>query len=153
MIDASSGGSEAGRSDNSLSDASDPGYKGAGEFAVINDMNNNAAAIGEEEGIDEDDMADDDEGAPPPDGDDPTDGVAPAVARPRGRGPPAARAPPLLRRWHAMTMRLLPRRLHTMAVMAKCLCPVGQQERRAVRRRAAPTMTTMAVFLCQILWG
>ena len=92
MIDASSGGSEAGRSDDGLSDASDSGDEGAGEFA--NNMNNNnAAAIGGEEGIDEDDAADDDEGAPHPDGDAPTDGVAPAVARPRGR-PPAARAPP-----------------------------------------------------------
>jgi hypothetical protein len=94
MMDASSGGSEAGRSDDGLSDVSDSGYEGAGEFAVINNMNNNAAAIGGEEGIDEDDAADDDEGAPPPDGDAPIDGVAPAVARPRGRGLPAARAPP-----------------------------------------------------------
>jgi len=44
MIDAASGGSEARRSDDGLSDASDSGYEGAGEFAsVINDMNNNAA--------------------------------------------------------------------------------------------------------------
>ena len=102
MIDASSGGSEAGRSDDDLSNASDlgdeGGDEGAGEFAVVND----AAAIGGEEGIVADDAADDGEvapppdgDAPPPDGDAPTDGVAPApaVARPRGR-PPAARAPP-----------------------------------------------------------
>ena len=98
MIDASSGGSEAGRSYDGLSDASDLGYEGAGEFAVINNIINNNAA-GEEEGIDEDDVADDDEGAPPPppeEGDAPTTTgvVPPAVAtRPRGRGPPADRAP------------------------------------------------------------
>ena len=92
MIDASSGGSEAGRSDDDLSNASDSGDEGgdegAGEFAVIND----AAAIGGEEGIADDDAADDGEVARPPDGDAPTDGVAPArsVARPSGR--PAARA-------------------------------------------------------------
>ena len=109
MIDASSGGSEAGRSDDGLSDASDSEYEGAGEFAsAINDMNNNAAANGGEEEIDEEEDADDagigvqgglvwraDEGrpsaadndgvAPPPDGDAPPDGVVPAVARPRGR--------------------------------------------------------------------
>ena len=119
MIDASSGGSEAGRSDDGLSDASDSGYEGAGEFAnVINDMNNNAAANGGEEEIDEEEDADDagigvqgglvwraDEGqpsavdddgvAPPPDGDAPPDGVAPAVARPRGRGPGRSRTLPI----------------------------------------------------------
>jgi hypothetical protein len=41
MIDASSGGSEAERSEDSLSDASDSKDAGAGEFAnVINEMNN-----------------------------------------------------------------------------------------------------------------
>ena len=120
MIDASSGGSEAGRSDDGLSDASDSGYEGAGEFAsAINDMNNNAAANGGEEEIDEEEDADDagigvqgrglvwraDEGqpsaadddgvAPPPDGDAPPDGVAPAVARPRGRGPGRSRTLPI----------------------------------------------------------
>ena len=114
MFYASSGGSEARRSDDGLSNASDLGYEGAGEFTnVINDMNNNAAANGGEEEIDEDEDADDEAGqpnaadddgvAPPPDGDAPTDGVAPAVARPIGRGPgrfrtlpvgPPARAPP-----------------------------------------------------------
>ena len=119
LTDASSGGSEAGRSDDGLSDASDSGYEGAGEFAsVINDMNNNAAANGGEEEIDEEEDADDagigvqgglvwraDEGqpsaadddgvAPPPDGDAPPDGVAPAVARPRGRGPGRSRTVPI----------------------------------------------------------
>jgi len=119
MIDASSGGSEAGRSDDGLSDASDSEYEGAGEFAiVINDMNNNAAAIGREEEIDEEEDTADagigvqgglvwraDEGqpsavdndgvAPPPDGDAPPDGVAPAVARLRGRGPGRSRTLPI----------------------------------------------------------
>jgi len=121
MMYASSGGSEAGRSDNGLSDASYSGYEGAGEFAsVINDMNNNAAAIDGEEEIDEEEDADDagigvqgwglvwraDEGqqpsvagddgvAPPPDGDAPPDGIAPAVARPRGRGPGRSRTVPI----------------------------------------------------------
>ena len=123
MIDASSGGSEAGRSDNGLSDASDLGYEGAGEFAsVINDMNNNATANdGGEEEIEEEEDADDagigvqgrelvwrvDEGQqpsvvdddgvgpPPPVGDAPPDGVVPAVARPRGRGPGRSRTLPI----------------------------------------------------------
>jgi len=120
MIDASSGGSsEDGRSDDGLSDASDSGYEGAGEFAnVLNEMNNNAATNGGEEGIDEEEDADDagigvqgglvwrayegqpsaadDDGvAPPLDGDAPSDGVAPAVARPRGRGPDRSRTLPI----------------------------------------------------------
>jgi hypothetical protein len=121
MIDASSGGSEAGRSDDGLSNASDSGYEGAGEFAsVINDMNNNAAAIDGEEEIDEEEdtddagigvqgrglvwradegqqpsVADDDGVASPPDGDAPPDGVTPAVARPRGRGPGRSRTVPI----------------------------------------------------------
>jgi hypothetical protein len=118
MIDASSGGSEARRSDDGLSDASDSEYEGAGEFAnVMNEMNN-ASANGGEEAIDEEEDADDagigvqgglvwraDEGqpsaadddgvAPPPDGDAPPDGVAPAVARPRGRGPGRSRTVPI----------------------------------------------------------
>jgi hypothetical protein len=115
MIDASSGGSEAKRSDDGLSDASDSEYEGASEFAnVINEMNNAAGNHGGEEEIDEEEDADDagisvqglvwlraDEGQPsaadngvvgavagvaPPDGDAPPDGgVAPAVAR-RPRG-------------------------------------------------------------------
>jgi hypothetical protein len=60
MIDASSGGSEAGRSDDSLSDASDSEYEGAGEFAnVMNEMNNAPAANGRVEDIDEEEDADD----------------------------------------------------------------------------------------------
>ena len=60
MIDASSGGSEAGRSDDGLSDASDSEYEGAGEFAnVMNEMNNAPAANGGEEDIDEEEDADD----------------------------------------------------------------------------------------------
>jgi hypothetical protein len=111
MIDASSGGSEAGRSDDGLSDASDSEYEGAGEFANVMLKMNNAAANGGEEEIDEEEDADDagigvqgglvwlraDEeqpsaaddgvvgaiaGVAPPDGDAPPDGgVAPAVAR------------------------------------------------------------------------
>jgi hypothetical protein len=51
MIDASSGGSEAERSNDGLSDASDLEDEGAGEFAnVINKMNN---AAGEEEDADD----------------------------------------------------------------------------------------------------
>jgi hypothetical protein len=110
MIDASSGGSEAGRSDDGLSDAaSDSEYEGAGEFANVMNQMNNAAANGGEEEIDEEDDADDagigvqadDDGvvgavagvAPPPDwDDDPPDGFAPAVARPRGRGPGRSRS-------------------------------------------------------------
>ncbi len=112
MIDASSGGSEAGRSDDGFSDAaSDSEYEGAGEFAnVMNQMNNTAANGGEEEIDEEDDaddagigvQADDDRVvgavagvAPPPDGDAPPDGVAPAVARPRGRGPGRSRTLPI----------------------------------------------------------
>jgi hypothetical protein len=60
MIDASSGGSEAGRSDDGLSDTSDSEYEGAGEFAnVMNEMNNAPAANGGEEDIDEEEDADD----------------------------------------------------------------------------------------------
>ena len=113
MIDASSGGSEAGRSDDGLSDAAsdDSEYEGAGEFAnVMNQMNNAAANRGEEEIDEEDDANDagigvqaDDDGvvgavagvAPAPDGDAPPDGVAPAVARPRGRGPGRSRTLPI----------------------------------------------------------
>jgi hypothetical protein len=113
MIDASSGGSEAGRSDDGLSDAaSDSEYEGAGEFANVMNQMNNAAANGGEEEIDEEDDADDagigvqadDDGvvgavagvAPPPDGDNaPPDGVAPVVARPRGRGPGRSRTVPI----------------------------------------------------------
>jgi len=117
MIDASSGGSEAGRSDDGLFNASDSEYEGAGEFAnVMNEMNNAAANGGEEEIDEEKDTddagigvqgglvwcadegqpsaADDDGVAPPPDGDAPPDGVAPAVARPRGRGPGRSRTLP-----------------------------------------------------------
>jgi len=118
MIDASSGGSEDGRSDDGLSDASDLGYEGAGEFAnVLKEMNNNAANGGEEK-IDEEEDADDagigvqgglvwraDEGqpsaadddgvAPALDEDAPPDGVAPAVARPRRRGPGRSRTLPI----------------------------------------------------------
>ena len=122
MIDASSGGSEAGRSDDGLSDASDSEYEGAGEFAnVMNEMNNAPAANGGEEDIDEEEDADDagigvqglvllraDEGQPSVadddgvvgavagEGDAPPDGVAPAaVARPaRGRGPGRSRTHP-----------------------------------------------------------
>jgi len=63
MIDASSGGSEAGRSDDGLSNAYDSENKGAGEFAnVINEMNNtdgngNGNSGGEE--VDEEEDADD----------------------------------------------------------------------------------------------
>jgi len=118
MIDASSGGSEARRSDDGLSDASDSGYEGAGEFANVMSEMNNSAANGKEEDIDEEEDADDagigvqgglvwraDEGqpsaadddgvAPPPDGDAPPDGVAPAVARSRGRGPGRSRTLPI----------------------------------------------------------
>ena len=203
MIDASSGGSEAGRSDDGLSDTSDSEYEGAGEFAnVMNEMNNAAANGGEEE-IDEEEDADDagigvqgglvwraDEGQPSAadddgvvgavagEGDAPPDGVAPAVARPaRCRGPgrsrthPASAAgvicpPPAAAAVGRKAARLLPRRLHAMAATAKCLGPVGQRQHQAViedvrfahrstaeGRRAALTMTTMAVFLCQTLWG
>jgi hypothetical protein len=109
MIDASSGGSGAGRSDDGLSDAAsdDSEYEGAGEFANMINQMNNAAANGGEEEIDEEDDADDagigvqadDDGvvgavagvaddAPP-------DGFAPAVARPRGRGPGRSRTLPI----------------------------------------------------------
>jgi hypothetical protein len=102
MIDASSGGSEAGRSDDGLSDASDSEYEGAGEFAnVMNEMNNAAANGGEEE-IDEEEDADDagigvqgglvwraDEGQPSAADD---DGVVGAVA---GEGAPLLMGSPL----------------------------------------------------------
>jgi len=63
MIDASSGGSEAKRSDDGLSNASDSEDKGAGEFAnVINEMNNTAGdgnGNGGGEEIDEEEDKDD----------------------------------------------------------------------------------------------
>ena len=61
MIDASSGGSEAERSEDGLSDASDFEDAGAGEFAnVINKMNNAAGnGNGREEEVDEEEDADD----------------------------------------------------------------------------------------------
>ena len=124
MIDALSGGSEAEKSDDGLSDASDSGDEGAGEFTnVINEMNN-AAGNGNDGGeeVDMEEDADDagigvqglvwlraDEGQPvaaddgvvgavagvaPPGGVAPPDGVAPAVARPRGRGPGRSRTLP-----------------------------------------------------------
>jgi hypothetical protein len=123
MIDASSGGSEAKRSEDGLSDASDSEDAGVDEFDknVINEMNNAAGNCnGGGEEVDEEEDAD--EGQPDAAGNGvaaavvagyaPPDGVAPAVARrPRGRGPgrsrtlpasaagvvrppPAARAPP-----------------------------------------------------------
>ena len=118
-------------------------------------------------------------GAVAGEGDAPSDGVAPAaVARPaRDRGPgrsrthPASaagviRPPPAAVAVGRKAARLLPRRLHAMAATAKCLGPVGQRQHQAViedvrfahrstaeGRRAALTMTTMAVFLCQTLWG
>ena len=124
MIDAPTGGSEAERSDDGLSDASDLEDEGAGEFAnVIKEMNNAAGNGGGEE-VDEKEDADDagigaqglvfrlraDEGQPSaaddgvvgavagvasPDGDAPPDGVAPAEARPRGRGPGRSRTLPV----------------------------------------------------------
>ena len=121
MIDASSGGLEAKRSEDGLSDASDSEDTGVGEFDnVINDMNN-AAGNGNGGGEEVDEEEDADEGQPDAAGNGvaaavvagyaPPDGVAPAVARPRGRGPgrshtlpasvagvvcppPAARTPP-----------------------------------------------------------
>jgi hypothetical protein len=66
MIDASSGGSEAERSEDSLSNASDSKDAGSGEFAnIINEMNNapgNGNGGGEE--VDDEEDADDDEGQP-----------------------------------------------------------------------------------------
>ena len=97
MIDASSGGSEAKRSEDGLSDALDSEDAGAGEFAnVINEMNNapgNGNGGGDE--VDEEEDTDDDEGQPDVAGNGvaaavarvPPDGVAPTVAGPRGRGP------------------------------------------------------------------
>jgi hypothetical protein len=97
MIDASSGGSEAERSEDGLSDALDSEDAGAGEFAnVINEMNNapgNGNGGGEE--VDEEEEADDDEGQPDVAGNGvaaalarvPPDGVAPTVAGLGGRGP------------------------------------------------------------------
>jgi len=64
MIDASSGGSEAGRSDDGLSDAYESENEGAGEFAnVINEMNNpdgngNGNGGGEDEVDEEEDIDD-----------------------------------------------------------------------------------------------
>ena len=68
----------------------------------------------------------------------------------------------LLQRWHATAARLLPRRLHATAAMAKCLGPVGQRQQAVINenvhftlqstaegRRAALKMVTvmaMAVF-------
>jgi hypothetical protein len=50
MIDASSGGSEAERSEDGLSDGSDSEDAGAGEFVnVIKEMNNKAGTGGGEE--------------------------------------------------------------------------------------------------------
>ena len=75
MIDASSGGSEAKRSGNGLSDASDSEEEGAGEFAnVINEMNNAAGnGNGGGEEVDEEEDAND-------------AGIGVALC---GRGPPA----------------------------------------------------------------
>jgi len=71
-------------------------------------------------------------------------------------------------RWRAIAALFLPPQWHTTAVTAKFLGPVGKRQRViedahfALRsatsegRRAAPvmvTMTTMAVFLRQTLWG
>ena len=105
MIDASPGGSEAERSEDGLSDASDSEDAGAGEFAnVINKMNNapgNGNGGGDE--VDEEEDTDDDEGQPDVAGNGvaaavarvvPSDGVAPAVAGPRGRGPGRSRTLP-----------------------------------------------------------
>jgi hypothetical protein len=119
MIDASSGGSEAERSEDGLSDASDSEDAGVGEFAnVINEMNNAAGnGNGGGEEVDEEEDADDsgigvqglvwlcgDKGQPDVAGNEvaaavagvaPPDVVAPpAVARPRGRGPGRSRTLP-----------------------------------------------------------
>ena len=61
MIDALSGGSEAKRNDDGLSDASDSEDKGASEFAknVINKMNNAAGNGNGGGGGDEEEDADD----------------------------------------------------------------------------------------------
>ncbi len=93
MIDALPGGSEAERSEDGLSDASDSEDAGAGEFAnVINKMNNapgNGNGGGDE--VDEEEDTDDDEGQPDVASNGvaaavarvvPSDGVAPAVAGP-----------------------------------------------------------------------
>jgi len=105
MIDALPGGSEAERSEDGLSDASDSEDAGAGEFAnVINKMNNapgNGNGGGDE--VDEEEDTDDDEGQPDVASNGvaaavarvvPSDGVAPAVAGPRGRGPGRSRTLP-----------------------------------------------------------
>jgi len=116
MIDASSGGSEAKRSEDGLSDTSESEDAGPGEFAnVINEMNN-AAGNGRGEEVYEEEDTDDsgigvqglvwvrgDEGQPGAADDGvaaavagfaPLDGVAPVVARPRGRGPGRSRTLP-----------------------------------------------------------
>ena len=118
MIDALSGGLEAEKSDDGLSDASDSVDEDADEFAnVINEMNN-TAGNGNDRGeeVDEEEDANDagigvqglvwlceDEGQPVAADDGvvgavagvaPPDGVAPAVARPRGRGPGRSRTLP-----------------------------------------------------------
>ncbi len=116
MIDASSGGLEAKRSEDGLSDGSDSEDAGAREFAnVINEINNAAGNGGGEE-VDNEEDADDsgigiqelvwlrgDEGQPGAAEDGVTaavaevaapGGVAPALARPRGRGPGRSRTLP-----------------------------------------------------------
>jgi len=120
MIDASSGGSEAKRSEDGLSDASDSEDAGACEFAnVITEMNNTAGNDngGGEEVNEEEDTNDAgiagvqglvwlraDNGQPgAADGGvvgavagvAPPDGVVPAIARPRGRGPGRSRTLPV----------------------------------------------------------
>jgi hypothetical protein len=153
MIDALSGGSEAERSEDGLSDASDSKDAGAGEFAnVINEMNN-AAGIGNvgEEEVDEVEDTDDtwigvqglvwvrgDEWQPDAAGNagvTPPDGVTPAVARPSGRGPGRSRTLPasaggvlLALLWPALLLPrqwllLLPQQKHSTA-----LGPVGQRQ-------------------------
>ena len=108
MIDASSGGSEAKRSDDGLSDASDLEDKGAGEFAnVLNRMNNAAGSgNGEGEDFDEEEDANDagisvqglvwlcaDEGQPGA-ADDGVIGAVVGVAPPDWVAPPDGIAPP-----------------------------------------------------------
>jgi len=103
MIDASSGGSEAKRSEDGLSDASDSEDAGTGEFDnVINEINNAAGNGGGDE-VDEEGGAGGDKGQPGAAGDGaaadvagvaPPDGVDPGVAIPRGRGPGRSRTLP-----------------------------------------------------------
>jgi len=108
MIDASSGGSEAKRSDDGLSDASDLEDKGAGEFAnVLNEMNNAAGnGNGGGEEVDEEEDANDagigvqglvwlcaDEGQPGA-ADDGVVGAVAGVAPPDWVAPPDGIAPP-----------------------------------------------------------